>query len=174
MKRTITTATLLALALPALAGGYGGDYGYAEVRSAVPRYEQVNTPREECWNERVYDNGGGYRTTTGPVDSYMGPVIGGLAGGLIGSVLGKGDGNKWAIGAGAVTGAIVGDRMSRRDAYVPAAPQEVRRCKVTDHWEQRVSGYDVTYQYGDRTYSAVLPYDPGPRLRVRVDVQPAE
>ena len=30
-------------------------------------------------------------------------------------------------------------------------------------------GYDVTYRYDGRTYRTRTPYDPGERLRVRVD-----
>ena len=32
--------------------------------------------------------------------------------------------------------------------------------------------YDVTYEYGGRTYVARTAYDPGDRIRVRVDVHP--
>ena len=36
----------------------------------------------------------------------------------------------------------------------------------------RVSGYDVTYEYGGRTYRTRTGYHPGERMRVRVDVRP--
>ena len=36
----------------------------------------------------------------------------------------------------------------------------------------RVSGYDVTYEYGNRTYHTRTDYHPGDRIRIRVDVRP--
>ena len=38
--------------------------------------------------------------------------------------------------------------------------------------EERVVGYDVAYRYNGRTYETRTDYDPGPSLRVRVDVAP--
>jgi uncharacterized protein YcfJ len=35
-----------------------------------------------------------------------------------------------------------------------------------------VSAYDVTYQYGGRNYTTRTNYNPGNRIRVRVDVRP--
>ncbi len=37
----------------------------------------------------------------------------------------------------------------------------------------RVSGYNVTYEYGGRTYSTRTNYNPGNRIRVRVNVDPS-
>jgi uncharacterized protein YcfJ len=36
----------------------------------------------------------------------------------------------------------------------------------------QLQGYEVHYVYGGREYTTQLPYDPGQRLRVNVDVQP--
>jgi uncharacterized protein YcfJ len=41
-----------------------------------------------------------------------GAIMGAVAGGLLGSLVGGGNGNKIAIGAGAATGAIVGQNLS--------------------------------------------------------------
>jgi uncharacterized protein YcfJ len=35
-----------------------------------------------------------------------------------------------------------------------------------------VSAYDVTYEYGGRNYTTRTSYNPGNRIRVRVDVRP--
>jgi uncharacterized protein YcfJ len=106
-------------------------------------------------------------------DSYAGPILGGVAGGLLGSRFGQGNGRVASAAAGAMVGAIVGDRLSDRgrDDY---EEREVRRCRMTDHFESRITGYRVAYEYGGRTYTTVLPYDPGPRLPVRVNVEPAD
>ena len=39
---------------------------------------------------------------------------------------------------------------------------------------ERIEGYDVTYEYAGREYVTRMPYDPGERIRVRVDVTPAD
>jgi hypothetical protein len=38
--------------------------------------------------------------------------------------------------------------------------------------DERLQGYDVTYEYANRTYRTRTNYHPGDRIRVRVDVQP--
>ena len=52
----------------------------------------------------------------------------------------------------------------------------VERCEVRhiDSWEERTDGYRVTYVYNGRKGVTELPYRPGDRIRVRVDVTPAE
>ena len=49
-------------------------------------------------------------------------------------------------------------------------------CDVVNEYqeEERLTGYDVTYVYGGKTYNTVMPHDPGRSLRVRVRVSPAE
>jgi uncharacterized protein YcfJ len=67
----------------------------------------------------------------------------------------------------------VGDRLDNRDRGREVIyEREVRRCRMVDQWETRISGYLVTYEYGGRSYTTVLPYDPGHRLAVRVNVEP--
>lgn len=165
MKAKLALLTALAVASsPVLAQEYDD---YARVRSVTPEYEQVNTPREVCRSEYIP---GPTRTAE---RSYAGPLLGGIAGALIGAQVGKGNGNKAATAAGAIAGTLVGSNLSNGWAAASSGPQEVRRCRVTDRWETRVTGYRVVYEYAGRTYSAVLPYDPGSRLRVRVVVEPA-
>jgi len=41
-----------------------------------------------------------------------------------------------------------------------------------DTWEERVEGYRVTYVYHGREYTTRMPYDPGQRVRVNIDVSP--
>ena len=40
----------------------------------------------------------------------------------------------------------------------------MRRCRTVDHFESRLAGYRVAYEYQGRTYTTFLPYDPGSRL----------
>jgi uncharacterized protein YcfJ len=52
----------------------------------------------------------------------------------------------------------------------------VQRCETRyhDEWQERTDGYRVTYMYNGRRQVTELPYRPGDRIRVRVDVSPAE
>jgi uncharacterized protein YcfJ len=138
---------------------------FARVMSVTPQYEQVNYPQQECRTEYV------------PVQRQQqrgvgGSIIGGLAGGIIGNQVGGGSGRTAATAAGAIAGAIVGDRLENNDAGVATEHQPVRQCRTVDNWQSRPNGYAVTYEYHGRTYTTVMPYDPGERMRVRVSVMP--
>jgi uncharacterized protein YcfJ len=171
MRHTaIALAAALAASAPAALAGGGSFQDYARVKDVDPEYERVNVPRKECYSEYVpydsYERNGGKR--------LVGPLIGGVAGGLLGSQVGKGNGKVAAAAAGAAIGAIVGDRLSARRAADEYTEREVRRCRLVDNWESRIVGYRVTYEYRGHLYTTVLPYDPGPRLPVRVSVVAAE
>lgn len=160
-----------ALALAASGAFAGAPYeDSARVRSATPEYEKVNVPRKECYSEYVPER----RYRRSGAESYVGPLIGGVAGGLLGAQVGQGNGKVAASAAGAAIGAIVGDRLSHRAGGDEFYEREVRRCRMVDNFETRITGYRVTYEYAGRTYTTMLPYDPGPRLPVRVSVEPAD
>jgi uncharacterized protein YcfJ len=165
MKRTaFAAAATLALTGTALAGTDFQDY--ARVQNVAPQYEQINVPRQECYSEMVPQTS--YRRS----DSLVGPIIGGVAGGLLGSRFGAGNGRVATAAVGAVAGTIVGDRLQNRGDQVEYSEREVRRCRTVDHFESRLSGYHVAYEYQGRSYTTFLPYDPGVRLPVRVSVEP--
>jgi len=144
---------------------------YAHVVNVTPQIEQFNTPRQECRTE--------YETVEQrPVRqerSAGGSILGGIAGGILGAQVGNGNGRTAAAAVGAITGAIVGDRMENGDNG-PQQPiyenRPVRECRTIDHWEQRTSGYAVTYEYQHRSYTTVMPYDPGTRLKLQVSLTP--
>ena len=161
-KRNVALAALLVCASTAWAQQYED---YARVISSIPEYERVNTPREECYSEYEPQSRHGDR-------NYAGGIIGGIAGGVIGAQVGKGNGAKAATAAGAIAGAIIGDRMQNHQRYDDYNEREIRRCRVTDNWEDRLTGYRVTYEYAGRRYTSLLAEDPGRRLPVRVDLQP--
>jgi uncharacterized protein YcfJ len=166
--------------------GYQGDYDYAKVVDVEPltRRVRVTTPTRECWDET--------RTETAP---YYGPsrerggatLLGAAIGAVIGHQIGHGHGRRAATVAGAVVGgAIARDQAERRAAqnssgnggYASQPPRQytVERCQTryNEQWEERVDGYRVTYVYNGRRQVTTLPYEPGDRIRVRVDVSPAE
>jgi len=166
VKRTALTmaATMAVGAGTAVAGTDFQDY--ARVQNVSPQYERINAPRQECYTEAVPQ--AYYRRS----DSVVGPLIGGVAGGLLGSRFGEGNGRVASAAVGAVAGAIVGDQLQSRGSQVEYGGREVRRCRTVDQWESRITGYHVAYEYQGRSYTTLLPYDPGARLPVRVSVEP--
>lgn len=150
-------------------------YDYARVVDVQPLMTRVrvSTPERECWDEaRVDDRGSaGPRTTAG------GAILGAVIGGVLGHQIGSGRGRDAATAAGAVIGAGIGARQAERNADRPP-PREytVERCdtRYSDHWEERIDGYRVTYVYNGRRQVTEMPYKPGDRIRVRVDVSPVD
>lgn len=165
--RSMGTGALLALAgLAALPPASAAEYeDFARVVNVTPQIEQVNYPQQDCRTEYV-------AVQRQPQRSVGGSILGGLAGGIIGNQVGGGSGRTVATAAGAIAGAIVGDRLENNDAHAVTEHQPVQQCRTVDNWQSRTSGYAVTYEYHGRTYTTVMPYDPGDRMRVRVSVLP--
>jgi uncharacterized protein YcfJ len=153
----------------------GDDYDYArvvDVRPLVTRV-RVDEPRRECWDETRYE--------APPRRGVAGPMIlGAMIGGALGNQIGRGDGRRAATVAGAIIGTALGhdaaERRRDRDYDPEPRPYTVQQCDVRyeSRWNERIDGYDVTYEYHGRRYHTRLPYDPGDRIRVQVDVAPAE
>ena len=184
-------------------GSRQSDYDTARVVHVEPlsRRIRVLEPRRECRLETVYD--GGYyrdrgRGRGGDVHTTNSTIIGGLIGGAIGNQIGRGEGRRIATVAGALIGAAVGhdtaqrgrddrygDRYGNRndDRYddhydddYRGRSREVERCQVRqeERFEERIDGYRVTYVYNGREYTTRMSYDPGPQVRVRVNVSPEQ
>ncbi|HQX60144.1 MAG TPA: glycine zipper 2TM domain-containing protein [Burkholderiaceae bacterium] len=140
----------------------------ARVRNVQPQYETVAIPRQECSSQWINE--------THRVEgqrSYGGAVIGGVAGAVLGNQLGKGHGREAATALGAVVGAFTGDRVGSHgnDRY-EQVPRQVQTCQTVSDLQQRLTGYQVTYDYRGQQFVALLPQDPGPQLQVRVSVDP--
>lgn len=154
-----------------------GEYDYARVVDVQPLMTRVrvSTPQRECWDETRVDE----RDYRGPRTSAGGAILGAVIGGVIGHQIGSGRGRDAATAAGAVIGAGIGHKQAeRRNAGNLPAQREytVERCdtRYSDAWEERIDGYRVTYVYNGRRQVTELPYRPGDRIRVRVDVSPVE
>lgn len=150
-------------------------YDYAKVISSQPmvRYVTVKTPVRECWEEMQY-----YSVDTRPRHSGGSTLLGAMIGGAIGHQFGSGSGNDAATVAGALIGAAVGnDSARKRNAGygTETYSRPVKRCatRYRETQEERIDGYRVTYRYNGQKYVTEMPYDPGNRLRVRVDIRPA-
>jgi len=121
-------------------------------------------------------------------------VIGGLIGGVIGNQLGRKSGRgarNGATVAGAIVGSVIANevrgndvsrhrRHKRRHETHRTLPQRVvttrpvEHCKETMHtsYEQRVQGYNVTYNYRGKTLTTRMDRDPGDQIELRVNVSP--
>src|SRR6185503_16466486 len=75
-----------------------------------------------------------------------------------------------AAATAAAIGAVVGDRLDNRYSYSAPVTRPVQRCNVVDNYRQTISGYQVTYYYNGRNATVVMPYDPGPRVRIGVGI----
>ena len=146
---------------------------YARVTRVEPIYEtrSYRAPREECWVERVQTQDAGPR-------SYTAPIVGALIGGALGNAVGHNKSNQ-KVGAvvGAALGASVGRDISYRSGggYRPASYADEEVCRTVDDraYREEVVAYRVSYKYHGRHYTTELPYDPGERLPVNVNVEPA-
>jgi uncharacterized protein YcfJ len=152
----------------------GGEYDYAKVVDVQPlsRRVRVTTPVRECWDETRYDDREYRNRTSG------GTLLGAVIGAAIGNQIGHGDGRRAATAGGAVIGAAIGrNQAERRAAQLPPGREyTVQRCETRyrEDVQERIDGYRVTYIYNGRRQVTELPYRPGDRIRVRVDVSPAE
>ena len=151
-------------------------YDYARVTSSQPiiNYVTVTTPVRECWEEMQY-----YTVDHRARRNGGATLLGAVIGGVIGHQVGSGRGNDAATVAGTLIGAAVGNGAARQrhgdDRGVERHARPVERCKTTyrDHQEESIDGYRVTYQYNGQRYVTEMPYDPGQKIKVRVDIRPA-
>jgi len=149
-----------------------GDYEYAQVVGVQPIRTQVRVsePVRECHDEVVHQSDGPFSSRH--IGSTM---LGGLIGGVVGNQVGHGHGRDAARIAGAIIGGAIGNNVSHdRQLGEYGNERVVERCDVRyrDSWEERIDGYDVTYEYAGRQYFTRMPYDPGERVRIRIDVTP--
>jgi uncharacterized protein YcfJ len=159
-------------------GYYSRDDQYADDRYRDDRYQD---------RDGYYGGNDGYRDNRGnEANRTVATVIGGIAGAVLGSRIGDGSGRYVGTAVGSMVGGMAGRSIydsSQRNRQVERRGT-VRVCDpvpVTsrdgyyndDDYDdnERLSGYDVTYEYANRTYHTRTNYHPGDRIRVRVDVR---
>lgn len=152
-------------------------------------YDRNDQYRDDRYQDRngYYNGNDGYRDNRGnEANRTVATVIGGIAGAVLGSKIGDGSGRYVGTAVGSMVGGMAGRSIydnSQRNRQVERRGT-VRVCDpvpVTgrdgyygdDQYdgEEQLSGYDVTYEYANRTYHTRTNYHPGDRIRVRVDVQ---
>lgn len=173
MKSSLIIVSTLLLAGFAQAREFNDTARVLDVR---PHYEQVSVPYQECWNETRREVRPQY---DGRRDSNLGgAIVGGVVGGLLGHQVGGGHGKDVATVGGAIAGTVIGSRIQsgNGERYQEQVDESrtVQRCTQRERREDRLTGYDVTYEYKGEAYHAILPENPGRRLPVRVtmDVSP--
>jgi uncharacterized protein YcfJ len=171
--------TVLLAAAPALAdhprhghrphGHHPERVEYARVIHVDPviRRVEARTPVHECRDERV-----GYRMRPGHRRGAAGPmIVGGIIGGVIGHEIGGGR------DAATLLGTLIGSSLARDAAHRSArggyetVHEERRRVVHRARVEEHVDGYRVTCRHRGDVRTTRLSYDPGPKVRISIDVQ---
>jgi uncharacterized protein YcfJ len=152
-------------------GGYGND-GY---------YDQYGNYRRTGGgnNGGYYDQYGNYHPAAGGSNTgrTVATVIGGIAGAVLGSKVGGGSGQVAASAIGTMVGGMAG-RQVYDNAHRQQRTATVQVCDpvpVNGYYGNAnnvATAYDVTYEYAGRRYTTRTSYNPGERIRVRVDVRP--
>jgi uncharacterized protein YcfJ len=157
MKNTLNpiTSSLLTLTVIALTP-FAQAQEVARVLSATPIVQQVATPRQVCTNEQVAVNG---------PKSGAGAAMGAIAGGAIGNSVGRGDGKAAATMLGLFGGAILGDKI---EGNPTPEVRNVQNCTRQMVYESRVTAYSVVYEFAGKQYTAQMPNDPGPSVRLQI------
>ncbi len=96
--------------------------------------------------------------------------------GPFGHQIGNGRGKKLATAVGAILGAQIGHEAvnghgnSGHDSYV----EYEQRCDVRQQvsYEEVIDGYKVSYRYKGERYNIEMPYHPGKRIKMRIQVTP--
>lgn len=143
-------------------GGSYDQYGNVQRNGSNGYYDQYGT-----WHPA---NGG---SNTGRT---VATVVGGIAGAVLGSKVGGGSGQVAASAIGTMVGGLAG-RQVYDNAHRPQRTATVQICDpvpVNGYYgnDNAATAYDVTYEYAGRRYTTRTGYNPGDRIRVRVDVRP--
>lgn len=154
-------------------GYYDHDDQYRNERYRDDRYQD---------RDGYYGGNDGYRDNRGnEANRTVATVIGGIAGAVLGSKIGDGSGRYVGTAVGSMVGGMAGRsiydssqrnrQVERRGTVRVCDPVPVTSRDGYYDDDERLSGYDVTYEYANRTYHTRTNYHPGDRIRVRVDVR---
>jgi uncharacterized protein YcfJ len=149
MKNQVITALLCITAT----GAQAQEVGQVISRTAV--YQQVAVPRQTCTTSQP-----SVQATT----SGSGAIIGAIAGGVIGSQFGGRNDQGLATMAGVIGGAMLGNQVESQST--PSRPETT--CSTQTVYENRLTGYQVVYEYAGKQYNVQLPQDPGPTIPLQV------
>ena len=180
-KLAIAVATLFTAAAPLAQAYYDRDGNWHEDRGYdQPRYERGdrdwarviesrpvyadNGGRQECWSNK--DN-----RYEEPRDQTNHKPVGTAAGAVVGGVVGHqfDNGSAGATLGGALIGGLIGNRVAREHDEGKDQDLDYNRCRVVAQGDHVLQGYETRYEYRGREYTAMLPEQPGERVRVDAD-----
>lgn len=145
MKTLALSCSLIALCGLAKAQEIG------QVLSRTAVYQQVAVPHQTC----------AQTLTPNAPTSGAGAMTGAILGGALGTALGDGRGLGTVMGF--IGGAVLGDKAESN-----ASQQPVTTCTTQNTMENRLVGYNVSYEYAGKTYTVQLPQDPGPTIALQI------
>lgn len=126
-----------------------------QVISSMPVYQQVAVPRQICTQAPAAVQ----NTASG-----AGALMGAIAGGAVGNQIGGGSGRALATMAGVLGGALMGDRIENQGSQL----HNQTTCTTQTAYENRLSGFNVVYEFAGKQYKVQLPQDPGPTVQLQV------
>jgi len=155
--------------------------GYGQSGNGGGYYDQYgNYHRNGSGNNGYYDQYGSYHPAGGGSNTgrTVATVVGGIAGAVLGSKVGGGSGSVAASAIGTMVGGMAGRQVydnshrQQRTATVQICDPVPVNGYYGGNANNVATGYDVTYEYAGRRYTTRTSYNPGERIRVRVDVRP--
>ena len=132
-------------------------------RTPIMESFQISTPKRVCYQEQV---------VTQNTKSYTPSILGGIVGAAVGHQVGSGRGKDLATVTGGVLGASVGRDVQNKSAQSHTALVERCHDETEFHYEERITGWRVTYEYNGQSYVTRTDRDPGEILKLKVNVQP--
>ncbi|VAW91230.1 hypothetical protein MNBD_GAMMA23-1429 [hydrothermal vent metagenome] len=142
----------------------------AKVVNVTPifRYVRINTPSERCYREPVSHTNYNDGNRNGKM------LLGGLIGGIIGNNIGHGKSRKARAVVGALVGSQIGSNLADKQAYRVRHAGYQQRCNTQNISKTRkqIDGYNVSYKFRGRIFTTKMPYDPGHKIALRVNLSP--
>ena len=157
MKTTLPrTLALVSAAVGTLlsANAFGAEIN-GRVMSSTPVVQQIAVPRQVCSSQVV---------TTEASKSGAGFALGALAGGAAGNAIGNGSGRAVATFIGLVGGGLLGNQIEGGNQQT----QHVQQCSTQTFYENRVSYYNVVYDYQGTLHTVQMPQDPGRYVKLQM------
>ncbi len=127
----------------------------------------VGPPEQRCWVERekvVQESSNS--------SGVPGAIVGALIGGVIGHQFGGGSGQDLATAGGAVAGAALGAKATRRDE-TNVSYRDVQRCASGPN-HARPEYWDITYTFRGQEHRMQMTTPPGPTVTVNQHGEPRE
>ena len=136
--------------------------------SPITSERTVQHPIRQCTQQRYREDR--YERRHRDENLFLPGLFGGIVGGLIGNQFGGGNGKKALTIAGALAGSSIARDAARNNRR---QPREVCHTSYETEVIQRVTAYDVTYEYAGQLFEKRMTEHPGDSVRVRVALEPA-